>query len=83
LQAAGVPELITHSPEEYETLAVRLAREPDLLAAIRRKIEQNRTTSPLFDTARFTRHIEAAYLEMWRRHLTGQPPESFSVAPAE
>jgi predicted O-linked N-acetylglucosamine transferase (SPINDLY family) len=81
LRAAGVPELITHTPEEYEALAVRLAREPALLSAIKRKIEDNRATCPLFDTPRFTRHLEAAYLGMWQRHLGGQPPESFSVPP--
>jgi predicted O-linked N-acetylglucosamine transferase (SPINDLY family) len=83
LRAAGVPELITHTPEEYEALAVRLAREPALLSAIKRKIEDNRATCPLFDTPRFTRHLEAAYLGMWQRHLRGQPPESFSVPPLE
>jgi predicted O-linked N-acetylglucosamine transferase (SPINDLY family) len=81
LTAAGLPELITHSAEEYEARAIELARESALLSAIRNKIEQNRATCPLFDTARFTRHIEAAYLEMWQRHLRGEPPESFSVPP--
>jgi protein O-GlcNAc transferase len=38
-----------------------------------------RDTAPLFDTARFTRHIEAAYATMWRRYLAGEPAESFAV----
>jgi hypothetical protein len=33
----------------------------------------------LFDTARFTRHIETAYAMMWERNQRGEGPESFSV----
>jgi protein O-GlcNAc transferase len=35
---------------------------------------------PLFDTARFTANLEAAYRAMWERHQRGLPPESFAVA---
>ena len=34
---------------------------------------------PLFDTERFTRHIEAAYVTMWERYRRGQPPVHFAV----
>jgi protein O-GlcNAc transferase len=81
LQAVGLPELITHSLEEYEALALKLAREPGLLASLRQKLARNRETYPLFDTARFTRHIEAAYTTMWERSQRGEPPQSFAVAP--
>ena len=66
--AAGLPELVTQSLEEYEALALRLAREPALLASIKSKLASNRDTCPLFDTPSFTRHIEAAYSQMWKRH---------------
>jgi predicted O-linked N-acetylglucosamine transferase (SPINDLY family) len=46
---------------EPQALALRLARNPELLASVRSKLVRNRETFPLFDTARFTRHIEAAY----------------------
>jgi len=64
-------------------LVLRLAREPALLAAIKAKLARNRDNCPLFDTARFTRHIEAAYDAMWERYRRGEPPEGFSVAPIE
>jgi predicted O-linked N-acetylglucosamine transferase (SPINDLY family) len=79
LQAVGLPELITNSPEEYETLAQKLAGDPALFGALRARLEQNRLSHPLFDTARLTRHIEAAYatmMDMWQR---GESPKSFSV----
>lgn len=83
LHAVGMPDLITESLEEYESLALRLARDPALLAAIKAKLARNRDSCPLFDTARFTRHIEAAYDAMWERYRRGEPPEGFSVAPIE
>ena len=79
LHAVGLPELVTYSPEAYEALALRLAREPALLDAVRRKLAANIRTAPLFDTARFTRHIEAAYARMWEMHQRGEGPRGFSV----
>ena len=35
LRAAGVPELISHSLDEYEALALRLALDHEALSAIR------------------------------------------------
>lgn len=79
LRAIGMPELITTSLEDYEALALRLARDPALLAATKDKLARNRLTEPLFDTARFTRHLEAAYVTMYERAQRGEPPASFSV----
>lgn len=80
LRAAGLPELVTHSLDEYERLAARLATDASELAAIRRKLQTNRLTCPLFDTDRFRGHIEAAYLRMWESHQTGRLPEAFAVS---
>jgi predicted O-linked N-acetylglucosamine transferase (SPINDLY family) len=79
LYAIGLPELVTHSLEEYEAVALKLARSPKLLASIKSKLIRNRETFPLFDTARFARHIEAAYATMWERHQRGEAPVSFYV----
>jgi protein O-GlcNAc transferase len=81
LHAVGLPELVTRSLADYEALASKLAREPALLGSLRRKLAHNRDRYPLFDTARFTRHIEAAYTAMWERAQRGEPPTSFAVAP--
>jgi protein O-GlcNAc transferase len=79
LTAVGLSELITNSLEDYEGLALKLAREPSLLASIKANLARNRDTYPLFDTARFTRHIEAAYETMWQRHQSGAAPQAFAV----
>jgi predicted O-linked N-acetylglucosamine transferase (SPINDLY family) len=83
LHAVGLPDLATGSLADYEALALRLAAEPALLAALRGRLARDRGICPLFDTARFTRHIEAAYTAMWRRAERGEPPQSFSVDPIE
>ena len=79
LNAVGLPDLTTASLPAYEALALRLARDGDRLAALRRQLAGNRTTFPLFDTARFTRHIEAAYLAMWERAQRGEAPQDLSI----
>jgi protein O-GlcNAc transferase len=78
LKAVGLSELITTSLDEYEALALNLAHDPTLLAAIKRKLADNRNTYPLFDTARFTSHIESAYVTMWERYQKGEAPKAFA-----
>ena len=76
LQAVGLDELVTHSLADYEALALKLAREPATLAAIRAKLLRNRDTSSLFDSAKVTRQIEAAYTAMWDRYRRGERPQA-------
>jgi protein O-GlcNAc transferase len=80
LGAMGLPELIATSPEDYESLALDLATHPDRHAAIRQRLSDNRTTQPLFDTARFTRHLEQAFVKMQERRDAGLPPDHFAIA---
>jgi predicted O-linked N-acetylglucosamine transferase (SPINDLY family) len=80
LHAIGLPELVTTSLADYEALALRLARQPELLGAVKTKLAAHRSTHALFDTDRFRRNIEAAYATMYKRHLGGEPPASFAVA---
>jgi predicted O-linked N-acetylglucosamine transferase (SPINDLY family) len=79
LHAIGLPELVTGSLPEYEALALRLATHPAELRALCDRLACNRATHPLFDTPRWTHHLEAAYQEMWRRHCDGEPPRSFGA----
>ena len=83
LHAVGVPELIACNLEEYKALALKLARDPALLAEIKAKLVRNRDTYPLFNTDRFARHIEAAYTTMWETWQRGEVPKSFSVEPID
>jgi predicted O-linked N-acetylglucosamine transferase (SPINDLY family) len=67
LGAAGLRELIAEDLTAYQALALKLARDPQALTAIREKMYANRNRAPLFDTARFTRNLEIAYLAMLER----------------
>jgi predicted O-linked N-acetylglucosamine transferase (SPINDLY family) len=79
LHAAAMPELVTSSLAEYEQAALTLAREPARLAALRAKLMRNRQAEPLFDTARFTRNLEHAYITMQARQERGMSPAAFTV----
>jgi predicted O-linked N-acetylglucosamine transferase (SPINDLY family) len=73
LSAINLPELIATTPEAYEQMAIDLANDPEKLAVIKRTLAENRLTTPLFDTKLFTRHLEAAYTAICKRHQAGAP----------
>jgi len=81
LTAIEMPELIAASLADYEALAAKLARDPQLMAAIKLKLERNRASTPLFNTERFTRHIEAAYAAIHQRAQSGLAADHIWVPP--
>jgi predicted O-linked N-acetylglucosamine transferase (SPINDLY family) len=79
LNAAGLPELITRSLEEYEARAIELARSPLTLEALRDKVRRTLPGSALLDTQARARELETTYSEMVRRRRQGLAPEAFNV----
>lgn len=79
LHAAGLDELVTASLDEYEELAVALATDQDKLFALRRRLEDSRETSPLFDTQRWVRNLEAGLSLAWSRYEQGLAPDHIDV----
>ena len=79
ITAAGLPELVTTSADDYEQLALRLYRDRSMLAALRVRLAANRLTCALFDTERYTRDLEALYIKMIDRHEKGLPPDHLFV----
>ena len=65
LHAIGLPDLVTGDFADYEALALRLAREPRMLAELRTRLAANRGTHPLFDMARYTRDFEDGLQTIW------------------
>lgn len=82
LHAVGLPELVTDSFEAYEALALRLATEPGLLDSLRQRLADRLPSAALYDTPRYTRHLEAAYTTMVERARDGLAPEAFACADA-
>lgn len=62
LYALDIPELVAHSLEEYETIAVSLATQPDRMSDLKKKLEYQVETLDVFDTEKFCRKLETAYL---------------------
>jgi predicted O-linked N-acetylglucosamine transferase (SPINDLY family) len=58
LKSVGLPELITHSREEFEKLAIELANNSKKLKSIKEKLIENKKTAPLFDTVLFVKNFE-------------------------
>ena len=73
LSAVGLPEWIAPSAAEYVRRAVRFAGERDLLTELRGSLRERMLASPLMDEERFTRDLEQAYREMWRKWCEGNP----------
>ena len=76
LQAAGLPDLVTQTMQDYEDLAVKLATDAGALEAVKSRLTRN---CPLFDTDLFRRNIEAAYIRMWDNWLAGGTPHGFKL----
>jgi predicted O-linked N-acetylglucosamine transferase (SPINDLY family) len=66
LTNVGLPDLVANEPEEYISIAERLAKSPTRLADLRKGLRDQMRTSPLMDASRFARGVESAYREMWR-----------------
>ena len=79
LNAIGLPELVTTTQKEYETLAIQLASDPNQLLAIKNKLADNRLSAPLFNTPLFAKNLEAAYLKMYERYQADLEPEHLVI----
>jgi len=75
LTALNLPELITTTLEEYESLAIELATDPKKLKLIKDKLVGNLSTAPLYDTSLFAKNLESAYSMMYDRYQRGLDPD--------
>ena len=79
LNAINMPELVTHTEQEYETLALELASNPEKLKQIKHKLKINRLTTPLFDTLQYTRYLENGYQKAYQQFFNNQKPDNLYV----
>ena len=79
LNAIGLPELITYSEKEYEQLAIKLARNKKDLENIKNKLENNRSSKPLFNTNLFAKDMESAYETIYKRYLEDLKVENIEI----
>jgi predicted O-linked N-acetylglucosamine transferase (SPINDLY family) len=74
LTAAGLPDLVTHSPEQYVTMAVFLAQTLPKLPDSRQNLRKAFQDSPLRDEVGLVRSVENAFRDMWRAWCSGKGP---------
>jgi predicted O-linked N-acetylglucosamine transferase (SPINDLY family) len=72
--AAGLPDFVCATAEEYFEKATDFARHPQKLAARRAALAEGRETSALRDIEGSVRKLEVLYEEMHADHLTGRTP---------
>jgi predicted O-linked N-acetylglucosamine transferase (SPINDLY family) len=80
LSALGLEELITNNLSDYRDLALRIAHYPQMLDRIKTKLDFHRGTFPLFNTQRFTSHVEAGYIAAWELYQRDEQPMHLSVS---
>jgi predicted O-linked N-acetylglucosamine transferase (SPINDLY family) len=68
VRAAGLPELVANSHEEYGSIALGLARDRPRLAALTARLRSERASAPLFDMQRYAREFEDGLMRIWRQH---------------
>lgn len=79
LQATGLPDLVTRSDKEYEALILELATNREKRLAVRSQLAARIKEAPMFDTALYTRHLEAGFDAAYDRALKGLPPADIEV----
>ena len=77
LSSLGLSELIARDAQQYESIALDLARAPQRLAQIRQQLVAARTRSALFDTRGFVRDFEDVLQAMMQRERAGLKPADF------
>jgi predicted O-linked N-acetylglucosamine transferase (SPINDLY family) len=81
LRTVGLGELIAPNLLSYEQLALALLTDPERIARLRTHLIAQRSSCPLFNTLRFTRHFEAALLAIHQRFAQGFTPAHLGVPP--
>lgn len=79
LSSAGLPSLIAHSKEEYESLAVKLANDSQQLDKYKRMLLKKRQNRALFNPTDFARALESAFFKMYDHHHAGYAPEHLHI----
>ncbi len=81
LHAVGLPELVAADLEQYEAIARGLIADRARLAGLKRRLQAERDTVPLFDSERTTRSLEDLYDRMATRWRSGLAPAPLEPRP--
>jgi len=79
LNAVEMPELITKTEDQYESLAIELALDSEKLANIKNNLIHNLPKTALLNCQTFTNNLELAFDKMHQRSLSGLEPDHIVV----
>jgi predicted O-linked N-acetylglucosamine transferase (SPINDLY family) len=82
LSAVGLPDWIAADVDGYVDIAVAWSTRIDALTALRQTLRSRYFASPVGDTDAYTRAVEAAYRDMWRRWCDGRRHSPGLTSPA-
>ncbi|MDC0656541.1 hypothetical protein N6L27_00845 [Leisingera sp. SS27] len=80
LHTIGMDELTATTPQQYQALALKLARDKEYLADVKTRVKQGIETGPLYDTEKFTRNFEALLEKTLERFNAGLKPDHISLS---
>jgi len=75
VNSVRLSELIAESLENYEAIAIDLAKKPYKLKQLKKQLLQNRAITDIFNNPIFAKKIESAYIEMYERHRADLAPD--------
>ncbi|SHL97574.1 O-linked N-acetylglucosamine transferase, SPINDLY family protein [Roseibium suaedae] len=75
VDAAGLPDLICETPDQYVQQAVALGRDRSALDRLKQQLRENRSSCRLFDTPGLVKGLETLYAQMWGECLDGRLPQ--------
>jgi len=79
LEAVQIPELVTNSKESYESVAIKLANNPEKLKNIKIRLAKNLLTSSLYNSKLFVKNLEDAYLKIYEKSQNGKKTDHIYV----
>ena len=79
LNAVGLPEMVTKTEKDYEELALKLATDKSLLSSIKERLAQNRLSTPLFDTEKYTKDLENAFEVAYSNYHNQITPKDIQI----
>ena len=61
-------------------MALSLATDPNKFMKIKSKLAEKKNSASLFDTETYTKNLEIAYVQAYKRHADGLLPAEFKVS---
>lgn len=75
VRAAGLPEMVCATPDQYVQRAIALTRDPAELVRHRRTLATRRRNCNLFDMEKLVSKLEGLFLKAARNHAAGRTPQ--------